>query len=249
MYYFGARYLDPQISRWISPDPAFEDYLPVPPVDDEARRYYSQLPGMGGVFNPVNINVYHYAGNNTVKYVDPGGEVPILLTLLGFAFGQSLPEPDRPYSEAFDSGMKMAMVFTGIGMLYDAGKSICSMLVAETVQQNDAGRSISSVASTAEQAKIQRVVLGHYKDYIEKAKLGDKTFSAPLEFWDKMIKGEQWAANQKFFDRAIAKGSEFILATPLDKIRPGSFFEKEINYLLKHGYKFTTDLTKLIPSK
>jgi hypothetical protein len=47
-----------------------------------------------------------------------------------------LPEPDRPYSEAFDSGIKMAMVFIGIGMLYDAGKSICSVIVAETTQQN-----------------------------------------------------------------------------------------------------------------
>ena len=31
------------------------------------------LPGMGGVFNVVNLHVYHYAGNNPVKYVDPDG--------------------------------------------------------------------------------------------------------------------------------------------------------------------------------
>jgi len=28
---------------------------------------------MGGVFNVVNLHVYHYAGNNPVKYVDPDG--------------------------------------------------------------------------------------------------------------------------------------------------------------------------------
>jgi hypothetical protein len=28
---------------------------------------------MGGVFNYVNLHVYHYAGNNPVKYVDPTG--------------------------------------------------------------------------------------------------------------------------------------------------------------------------------
>src|SRR5690606_3121094 len=80
LYYFGARYLDPQVSRWVSPDPAFEDYLPVPPVDDEARRYNSQLPGQGGVFNPVNLNVYCYGANNPVKYVDPDGldAIPIV---------------------------------------------------------------------------------------------------------------------------------------------------------------------------
>jgi hypothetical protein len=29
---------------------------------------------MGGVYNTVNLHVYHYAGNNPVKYVDPDGE-------------------------------------------------------------------------------------------------------------------------------------------------------------------------------
>lgn len=33
----------------------------------------SILPGMGGVFNVVNFSVYHYAGNNLVKYVTPDG--------------------------------------------------------------------------------------------------------------------------------------------------------------------------------
>jgi hypothetical protein len=30
---------------------------------------------MGGVFNYVNLHVYHYAGNNPVKYVDPDGRI------------------------------------------------------------------------------------------------------------------------------------------------------------------------------
>jgi hypothetical protein len=31
---------------------------------------------MGGVFNYANLHVYHYAGNNPVKYVDPNGKFP-----------------------------------------------------------------------------------------------------------------------------------------------------------------------------
>jgi hypothetical protein len=30
---------------------------------------------MGGVYNHVNLHVYHYAGNNPVKYTDPDGEI------------------------------------------------------------------------------------------------------------------------------------------------------------------------------
>jgi RHS repeat-associated protein len=73
LYYYGARYMDPRASRWISGDPALGDYVPGAPINDEARKRNQNLPGMGGVFNLVNLHVYHYAGNNPVKYVDPDG--------------------------------------------------------------------------------------------------------------------------------------------------------------------------------
>ena len=74
LYYFGARYLDPKTGRWISGDPAVGDYIPSAPVSEEAKKRNGSLPGMGGVFNVVNLHVYHYAGNNPVKYVDPDGK-------------------------------------------------------------------------------------------------------------------------------------------------------------------------------
>ena len=61
LYYYGARYLDPKYSRWLSGDPALGEYMAGSSV------------GEGGIYNAVNFNVYHYGGNNPIKYVDPTG--------------------------------------------------------------------------------------------------------------------------------------------------------------------------------
>jgi hypothetical protein len=61
-----------------------------------------------------------------------------------------------------------------------------------------------------------------------------------------MTDAERWAANVKFLDRAIAEGADFVLATPINEVRPGSALEKEINYLLSHGYKLSDDGTRRI---
>ena len=75
LYYYGARYLDPKTSRWLGVDPAMGEYVPVAPVNDEARKRNGNLPN-GGMFNYVNFHTYHYSNNNPIKYTDPDGETP-----------------------------------------------------------------------------------------------------------------------------------------------------------------------------
>jgi len=88
LYYFGHRYHNPQTGLWGSVDPPLVrgEYFPKPNDMDTDHDYYwygandqnSKLPGMGGVFNPVNLNVYHYAGLNPVKLLDPDGNQQII---------------------------------------------------------------------------------------------------------------------------------------------------------------------------
>jgi hypothetical protein len=91
-------------------------------------------------------------------------------------------------------------------------------------------------------------VLGHYPEYANMADtLGHRRFDIPTAVWDKMTDAQRWTANQKFLDRTISRGDDILLSTPLDKVKPGSYFERELQYLSGKGYTPSADGTRLIP--
>ncbi len=72
LYYFGARYYDARLSKWISTDPAFNKFL-------------DSYVGMGGIYNSKNLDIYGFTHDNPVIYTDPDGEHPILVFAIGGA--------------------------------------------------------------------------------------------------------------------------------------------------------------------
>jgi hypothetical protein len=92
------------------------------------------------------------------------------------------------------------------------------------------------------------VVIGKFPEYVELSDARNaRRFEIPLEAWDRMTEAEQWAANQKFLDRAIARGDDIVLATPITaRTPPTGYYAREIDYMLSQGYKVSPDGKRLI---
>jgi len=60
LYYYGARYYDPRVQMWASPDPILAQYMRGSPN--------------AGVLNPAHLGLYTYARNNPVTFRDPDGK-------------------------------------------------------------------------------------------------------------------------------------------------------------------------------
>ena len=110
---FGARYLDSKYSRWLSTDPALQSYIPQgnSSQQDKAKEI-SKLPGMGGIYNTINSHLYHYAGNNPVKYVDPDGN-DIHTVYLGGGGGKLIIGGDVSVGIAWDDNGNYALALSG----------------------------------------------------------------------------------------------------------------------------------------
>lgn len=90
--------------------------------------------------------------------------------------------------------------------------------------------------------------MGHWPDYLKHAEeLGARVFDIPAKIAERMSPTELWAANQKFLDRLVRRGDVVELSTPLNRVRPGTTLEREIDYLTRQGYRPGPGGTSLLP--
>lgn len=96
LYYYGARYYDPVIGRFVSCDPV-----------------------LGSLENPQTFNPYSYCINNPQTYVDPNGEFFWVPILIGAAIG-ALAGGGVAYAAGYRPNQGQFWAFVGGGALLGA---------------------------------------------------------------------------------------------------------------------------------
>ncbi|HET9986562.1 MAG TPA: RHS repeat-associated core domain-containing protein [Longimicrobiales bacterium] len=188
------------------------------------NRYYDSKSGRFTQEDPIGfaggMNLYAYAGNNPASYTDPFGLCP-----------------PKDMSEVFSCvGQMLAPIQ---GPLEVAGAIVTAPLGGELGMGARGAGSLGAPAAR---------VIGHYPAYLQVGEaIGGKVFNVPSGLWKLMPERMQWALNRGFLDRGIKEGAEFVMGTLRSEVRSGSALENEINYILKHGYRWADDAKSLIP--
>jgi RHS repeat-associated protein len=217
-----------------------------------ARAYH---PGLGRfmsedpkLFEPGDYNLFRYCHNDPIDMTDPMGlESPSWVQAIipgkiewDAAVANFQAGNYGTAAAAFTAmlGQQIAAVYT-VGGSMRAQQSFQAARVATAEQQ--AGNKVAAVIGK----------FSNSPNYLEVAeKIGAKKFNIPQHVWEKMSESQRWAANQKFLDRAIARGGDFILDKPIKDIGSVSGeLRKELNYLGQRGYQLSGDGSRMIDER
>jgi len=99
------------------------------------------------------------------------------------------------------------------------------------------GRQSRNARPVFQRAVKNQAAPNYYKKVAEH--VGANRFYVPPQHWNKMTPTQQWTANQKFLDRAIARNDRFRLSTRPHLPPARSGYQRELAYLRSRGYKPT----------
>jgi RHS repeat-associated protein len=199
--------------------------------DSDAGRFTQEDPiGLAG-----GMNLYGFAEGDPVNYSDPLGLCPVCdIADIGFflySASKTIANPSRQNlrNAALDAAGLLPLI-PSAGLVRRAGQ----LLGAASDAATPTARVIGSYGETGVYLQVGEAI-------------GAKTLNIPMDTWSKMSKAEQWAANQRFLDRGISGGAEFVLSTHPSDIRAGTALAREVSYLLSKGYKWSSNGLSLIP--
>jgi RHS repeat-associated protein len=257
VYYYGARYYDPALARFISADTV----VPEPA-------------------NPQSLNRYSYGLNNPVRYTDPTGHAPCLDCIgggggTGWPFAAAL----AAYHLAVDLGITLqeaaAMIEQAPAIadrLLQAAEGTSSAgntspvdpggtpadpggldpndpIFRKLIQQTGEADPIKAIAKASvegparEGARNGMTVLGRYPTYVNAAsELRANYLNFAEGTWEKLTDAQRWAVNKQFLDDAIARSDVIRLASSLKEAEAGTFFRRELEYLFSLGYEIVGDI-------
>jgi RHS repeat-associated protein len=181
-------------------------------------RFYDPATGQFMSRDPIEAltrQPYSYAGDNPTNRVDPSGLFGVG-TIIGCGAGE-VADPFGGCVAGAEAGTAAETAIAGgiaiVAAVADSGE-VSEGAPAESSSSGEGGSDCNEPSDT--------VVLGKYPEYKQVGEeTGSRIFDVPSDAWNAMTTEEQWAANQRFLDRAIARGSEIRLATPAAEGRRG----------------------------
>ena len=238
---------------------AYGEGNPIDNADPEGKQCSPYaMPG-----EPKNDQAYNSAKAHAIGETLKGAWNAIIRELAGrpAVIPYAFPEAQRQAAEQAETRANAAEAAVGFSNVSREGRIAGAVLVtiAETVivgkLTNTASRTTKAAtritkagAASPRVALTHTTVLGKFPDYLKLSdEIGAARFSMPTQVWNKMTSAQQWAANQKFLDRAISRGDNIILSNPVKSIDEATgSYGRELRYLADKGFKLNNDGTRMV---
>jgi RHS repeat-associated protein len=215
-------------------------------------RFMSEDPKL---FDAGDYNLFRYCHNDPVDFTDPMG-LDFLSSTQDFVTGagDSISLGATAYIRDSLPGIYGFAGVNANSTAYGFGEGTGFALGMAT-GEGEAAVARVGIRGAKQTANKVAAVIGKFKNspnYVNVAeKLGAKYLNIPKQIWGKMSPAERWTANQKFLDRAIARGGDFLLDKPIKSISSTSGgLRRELDYLSEKGFKLSPDggrMTRHIP--